>query len=58
MILVDVEAGVLNLEVAPEEIHRRLAAWESPAPHYKSGVFAKYMALVGSASEGAVTSRF
>ncbi len=58
MILVDVDAGVLNLEVAPEEMHRRLAAWESPAPRYKSGVFAKYTALVGSASEGAVTSRF
>ncbi len=58
MILVDVQAGVLNLEVAPEEIHRRLAAWESPSPRYKSGVFAKYTALVGSASEGAVTSRF
>ena len=58
MILVDVEAGVLNLEIAPEELHRRLAAWETPAPRYKSGVFAKYTALVGSASEGAVTSRF
>jgi len=58
MILVDVDAGVLNLEVAPEEMHRRLAAWESPSPRYKSGVFAKYTALVGSASEGAVTSRF
>jgi len=58
MILVDVDAGVLNLEIAPDEMHRRLAAWEAPAPHYKSGVFAKYSALVGSASEGAVTSRF
>jgi dihydroxy-acid dehydratase len=48
----------LTLEVAPEEMHRRLAAWEAPAPRYKSGVFAKYSALVGSASEGAVTSRF
>ena len=58
MVLVDVDAGVLNLEVAPEEMHRRLASWEAPAPRYKSGVFAKYAALVGSASEGAVTSRF
>ncbi len=58
MILVDVDAGELNLEVKPEEIHRRLAAWDAPAPRYKSGVFAKYTALVGSASEGAVTSRF
>jgi len=57
-ILIDVDAGVLDLKVAPEEMHRRLAAWEMPAPHYRSGVFAKYTALVGSASEGAVTSRF
>jgi len=58
VVTVDVDRGVLDLNVAPEEIHRRLAAWEAPAPHYKAGVFAKYMALVGSASEGAVTSRF
>ena len=58
MVLIDVDAGVLNLEVAAEEMHRRLAAWEAPSPKYKSGVFAKYTALVGSASEGAVTSRF
>ena len=42
MVLVDVDEGVLNLEVAPEEMHRRLAAWEAPVPRYKSGVFAKY----------------
>jgi dihydroxy-acid dehydratase len=29
--------------------------WQPPAPHYTSGVFAKYMAMVSSASEGAVT---
>ena len=33
----------------------RLAAWTPPAPRYTSGVFAKYCALVASASEGAVT---
>ena len=29
--------------------------WAPPAPRYTSGVFAKYVALVTSASEGAVT---
>jgi len=32
------------------------AEWRAPAPHYRGGVMAKYAALVGSASEGAVTT--
>ena len=55
-IVIDATAGVLDLEVAPAEIARRLAEWTPPAPRYSSGVFAKYCALVESASEGAVTS--
>jgi dihydroxy-acid dehydratase len=54
-ITVDADRGVLNLDVAPEELARRKAAWHAPAPRYKTGVFAKYCALVSSASEGAVT---
>jgi dihydroxy-acid dehydratase len=54
-ITVDADHGVLNLDVAPEELARRKAAWHAPAPRYKTGVFAKYCALVSSASEGAVT---
>jgi hypothetical protein len=30
--------------------------WRAPEPHYKTGVFAKYMAMVGSAAQGAVSS--
>ncbi|HJT89790.1 MAG TPA: dihydroxy-acid dehydratase, partial [Bryobacteraceae bacterium] len=56
-ISIDANAGVINIEIAPEELRRRLAAWKAPAPRYTSGVFAKYCALVSSASEGAVTSR-
>jgi dihydroxy-acid dehydratase len=37
------------------EIKARLAKWKAPAPHYKTGVFAKYAALVSSASLGAIT---
>jgi len=55
-IVIDVDAGTMNLAVPADEIARRLAAWKAPAPRYKTGVFAKYVALVGSASEGAVTS--
>ena len=54
-IAMDVDAGTMDLEIAPEVLRERLAAWTRPAPRYTSGVFAKYVALVASASEGAVT---
>jgi dihydroxy-acid dehydratase len=57
-ITVDADRGVLDLDIAPEELVRRLAAWRAPAPRYTTGVFAKYCALVHSASEGAITSPF
>jgi dihydroxy-acid dehydratase len=56
-ITVDVDAGTLNLDVPADEVARRMADWKTPEPRYKTGVFAKYVALVGSASEGAVTSK-
>ena len=54
-ITVDATLGVLGIDVAAEELKRRLAVWKQPAPRYKTGVIAKYCALVSSASEGAVT---
>src|SRR5450432_295413 len=54
-ITVDATQGVLNIHTAPEELKRRLAAWKQPALRYKTGVIAKYCALVSSASEGAIT---
>src|SRR5579864_4102111 len=56
-ITVDANAGVINIDIPAEELKRRLSAWKAPAPHYPSGVFAKYVALVSPASEGAITSR-
>ena len=41
---------------AQVEIERRLAAWTPRPPNYTTGVLAKYAALVGSASSGAVTT--
>jgi dihydroxy-acid dehydratase len=52
----DVANRRLDLEVAPEEVSRRLAGWSPPPPRYGTGVMAKYARSVGSASEGAVTS--
>ena len=51
----DLEKRLLNVELTDEEIKQRLANWEAPASRYKTGVFAKYSALVSSASEGAIT---
>jgi dihydroxy-acid dehydratase len=45
----------LDLHVSEEEIRERMRDWQPPAPHYTHGVFAKYMAMVTSASKGAVT---
>jgi dihydroxy-acid dehydratase len=55
-ITVDVDASVVNLDIPGPELARRLSTWKAPEPVYRTGVFAKYVALVGSASEGAVTS--
>lgn len=54
-IRLDAEARRLELEVRPEELERRRAAWNPPAPRYRTGVLAKYARLVSSASLGAVT---
>ena len=51
----DIEKRGLNVELNGDEIAKRLASWKEPVPRYKTGVFAKYAALVSSASEGAVT---
>jgi dihydroxy-acid dehydratase len=54
-VVIDVDARRLDLEVAPEVVAARLAAWSPPEPRYRRGVLAKYAALVSSASRGAVT---
>jgi len=55
-VVIDVDRKVLDLDVAPDEIARRLERWTPPAGRYRTGVMAKYAALVGSASQGAVTT--
>jgi dihydroxy-acid dehydratase len=53
-IAIDVDGRSLSLEVGDEELAARLAAWSPPQLPYATGVFGRYRALVGSASEGAV----
>ncbi|MEO8953371.1 MAG: dihydroxy-acid dehydratase [Ktedonobacteraceae bacterium] len=54
-IVIDIEGRRLDVELSSAEIATRLAHWTEPVSHYTSGVFAKYRALVSSASEGAIT---
>ena len=51
----DVEKRELRVLLSDDEIAARLRDWSPPKPRYEHGVFAKYAALVSSASEGAVT---
>ncbi|HEV8697092.1 MAG TPA: dihydroxy-acid dehydratase, partial [Candidatus Limnocylindrales bacterium] len=55
-IVIDVDRKALDLVVPADEIERRLAGWSPRQPNYAGGVLAKYAALVGSASRGAVTT--
>ncbi len=52
---IDINQRILEIEVSDAALRQRLAQWKPPQPRYASGVFAKYGALVSSASEGAVT---
>jgi dihydroxy-acid dehydratase len=55
-ILIDAQKRKIEIEISDAEIARRLSQWKAPAGHYKTGVFAKYAALVSSAAEGAITT--
>jgi dihydroxy-acid dehydratase len=52
---IDVNQRVLEVELSDSALRQRLAEWKPPKPRYPGGVFAKYAALVSSASEGAIT---
>jgi len=52
---IDVNQRTLEVELSDSTLRQRLAAWKPMPPRYPSGVFAKYAALVSSASQGAIT---
>jgi dihydroxy-acid dehydratase len=56
IINIDIDKRKMDLEVSPEVVRERMKSWTPPAPKYDTGVFAKYIALVSSAAEGAVTT--
>ena len=58
LITIDAEADTIDVDLSDEELIRRRAAWQQPAPRYTRGVLAKYARTVSSASTGAVTDAF
>ena len=55
IITIDVENSSINVDLTPEQIAGRMKGWTPPPMKYTTGVFQKYVKLVGSASQGAVT---
>lgn len=51
IVSIDVDARTISVDGV--DLDERLRHWAPPEPLYRSGVFARYAALVGSASEGA-----
>lgn len=53
IISIDIDAGIMQLEVSNEELAQRRASWSAPEPKYETGVLARYAKLVSSADKGA-----
>lgn len=54
-ITIDAKNRLIQLNVPTKELARRKKLWKRPKPRYSSGVLAKYIRLVSTASRGAVT---
>ena len=54
-ITIDAKKRLLQLNVSTKELAARRKKWRAPKPRYTSGLLAKYMKLVSTASKGAVT---
>jgi len=54
-IAISIANRTINLDISDGELRDRLSQVKPPAPKYQTGVFAKYVKLVSSAAEGAVT---
>ncbi|MBX3182941.1 MAG: dihydroxy-acid dehydratase [Polyangiaceae bacterium] len=55
VITIDADRNLLEVELTSDAIAARLSDYTPPPPRFTRGVFAKYAALVSSASEGAIT---
>jgi dihydroxy-acid dehydratase len=55
IIILDIPSRKLAVDLSDQELHTRLQQWQAPEPRYTTGVMAKYVRLVSSASQGACT---
>ena len=55
-ITIDTETNRIDLHVSEADLKTRREQWIMPEPNYTAGALAKFAALVGSASRGAVTN--
>jgi dihydroxy-acid dehydratase len=55
MITLDLAEGTVSLDLTAADIARRIREWKPPLKPLPEGVLSKYVRLVTSASEGAVT---
>jgi dihydroxy-acid dehydratase len=54
-ITIDAKKHLIQLNVPAKELAARRKKWKQPKPRYTSGLMAKYMKLVSTASKGAIT---
>jgi dihydroxy-acid dehydratase len=54
VVVIDAEAGTLDVELSEEELAARRAEWTAPEPAYGSGALWRYAQAVGPARYGAV----
>ncbi|TAK88119.1 MAG: dihydroxy-acid dehydratase [Betaproteobacteria bacterium] len=54
-ITIDAKKRLIQLNVSAKELAARRKKWKPPKPRYTAGLLAKYMKLVSTASQGAVT---
>jgi dihydroxy-acid dehydratase len=54
-ITIDAKKRLIQLNVPAKELAARRKKWQPPKPRYTKGLLAKYMKLVSTASQGAVT---
>ena len=55
-IVINIEKNTLDMVVSEQELAQRRKEWKPRKPNYETGALAKYASLVGSASEGAITT--
>lgn len=58
IVTISAKTNTLSMDVSDEEIAHRLKSWKAPKSKVNRGVLAKYAALVGDASHGAMTDLF